>query len=139
MIKFSEEMKERINTAAAHKKLCIWVTASKEGEPSIGYRDGTFVWDDEHLAFWVRPEQDESGHIDENPNVVMLYMDFATRVGWRFFGQATLYKAGPIRQQIMDRVIKDQLDEDPERKGYGVLARVDKILRYSGDEVIQQR
>jgi hypothetical protein len=44
-----------------------------------------------------------------------------------------------MRQNILKRTIKAELDKDPERKGYGVLVRVDKIRRYSGFEVLQER
>lgn len=139
MIKFTGEMKERINNAYADNKPCVWATASKDGEPSISFRGSTFVWDDEHLAIWDRSRQWGARHMAENPRVVMLYADLPARVGWRFYGQTTVYKEGEMRQKIMERTIKDELDRDPERKGYGVLVRVDKIRRYSGDEIIQER
>jgi hypothetical protein len=60
-------------------------------------------------------------------------------VGWRFYGQATLFKEGEMRQRIMERTVKDELDKDPDRKGYGVLIRVNKIRRYSGEDVLQSR
>jgi hypothetical protein len=60
-------------------------------------------------------------------------------LGWRFYGTATVYKDGEIRQQIMRRTVKGELDKDPERKGYGVLVRVDKIRGYSGFNVVQER
>lgn len=69
----------------------------------------------------------------------MFYYDKDNRVGWRFYGQATQYKDGPVREQIMNRVIKAEIDKDPERKGYGVLIRVDKFRGYSGFNVVQQR
>ncbi len=139
MIKFTDEMKEKINRAFTDKKYCIWATVSKEGIPSISFRGSTYVWNDEHLAFWERSRQSGCDHIEENPNVVMLYVDFTARVGWRFYGRATLFKEGEMRQRIMDRTIKDELDKDPERKGYGVLIQVDKIRRYSGDALLQER
>ena len=49
------------------------------------------------------------------------------------------YKDGDIRQQIMRRTVKGELDKDPERKGYGVLVRIDKIRGYSGFNVVQER
>jgi len=139
MIKLTDEMKERINNAYRDKKYCIWATASKDAVPSISFRGSTFVWDDEHLAFWERSRQSGAEHLEENPHVVMLYMDFAARVGWRFYGQATLFKEGEMRRRIMERTIKEELDKDPERKGYGVLVQIDKIRRYSGEEILQQR
>jgi hypothetical protein len=60
-------------------------------------------------------------------------------VGWRFYGEAILYKEGEMRQKIVDRTIKAELDKDLERKGYRVLVRIDKIRRYSGDQVLQER
>jgi general stress protein 26 len=139
MIKLTDDMKERINNAYKDKKYCIWATVSKTGVPSISFRGSTFVWDDEHLAFWERSRQSGADHIDENSNVVMLYADVAARVGWRFYGQATLFKEGEMRQRIMERTVKDELDKDPDRKGYGVLIRVNKIRRYSGEDVLQSR
>lgn len=139
MIKITDEMKERINKAFTDKKPCVWATASKDGVPSISFRGSTFVWDDEHLAIWERGHQSGEKHMQENPDVVMLYADLPARVGWRFYGKATIYKDGEMRQKIMDRTIKDELDRDPDRKGFGVLVRVEKIRRYSGDEILQQR
>ncbi len=139
MIKFTDDMNVRINNAFKDKKYCVWATVSKAGVPSISFRGSTYVWDDEHLAFWERSRQSGADHIEENPNVVMLYFDPEARVGWRFYGQATLYKEGEMRQRIMERTIKDELDKDPDRKGYGVLIRVDKIRRYSGEAILQGR
>ena len=139
MIKFTDEMKERINNAFRDKKPCVWATASRDGSPSVSFRGSTFVWDDEHLAIWERGHQSGEKHMLENPNVVMLYADLPARVGWRFYGQATVYRDGEMRQKIMERTIKDELDRDPELKGYGVLVRVDRIRRYSGEESLQER
>jgi hypothetical protein len=69
----------------------------------------------------------------------MLFYDKENRLGWRFYGTATVHKEGDIRQQIMRRTIKAELDKDPERKGYGVLVRIDKIRGYSGFTILQER
>jgi hypothetical protein len=69
----------------------------------------------------------------------MLYYDGPSRVGWRFYGRATVHKEGEMRQNILRRTIKAEIDKDPERKGYGVLVRVDKIRGYSGFTVLQER
>lgn len=118
MIKTTDEMKERVSKAFAEKKYCVWATSSKDGRPDISFRGSTYVWDDEHIAFWDRSRALSTNNIEQNPNVCMLYFDVTSRI---------------------DRTIKDELDKDPERKGYGVLIRVDKIRRYSGDEVFQER
>jgi len=139
MIKFTDEMKEHIANAYPNQKYFLMATASKDGKPTIGFRGSTFVWDDEHLGIWDRSRAAGSEHTQENPHVVLLYMNAEEKVGWRFYGEATVYKDGDVRQQIMDRAVQAEVEKDPERKGYGVLIRVDKIMRYSGDNVIQER
>ena len=139
MIKLTDEMKERINDAFTSGKPCVLATADKHGAPDINFRGSMGAWDDEHLFFWDRSLELSTTNIEENPNVVVLYMDRSVRIGWRFYGQATIFKDGPIRQKIMDRTLQAELDKDPERKGYGVLIRVDKVRPYSGGAALQER
>ena len=138
MIKITDDMKDRVNKAFIEKKTCIWVTSSKDGSPDVSFRGSTFVYDDEHLAFWDRSRGQSTRNIEENPQVCMVYFE-PGRGGWRFYGHATIFKEGEMRQEIMERTIKDELDKDPERKGYGVLIRIDKIRPHSGDNVLQER
>lgn len=139
MIKITDEMKDRVNKAFDEKKYCVWATTSADGYPDLSFRGSTFVFDNEHIAFWDRSLGASSTNLDNNPHVCMLYYDGAARTGWRFYGTATVYKEGDIRQQIMKRVVKGEIDKDPDRKGHGVLVRVDKIRGYSGFNVVQER
>ena len=139
MIKLTDEMKERINNAFYDKKTCILATASKDGVPSVSFRGSMMAWDDEHLAFWERSHFWGEQNLEENPNVVVFYMDYPPRVGWRFIGQATIHKDGEVRQRILERTIKEELEKDPDRKGSGVLIRIDKIRGYAGNAILQQR
>jgi general stress protein 26 len=139
MIKMTDEMKERVDKAYDEKKYCVWATTSEDGYPDISFRGSTYVFDDEHIAFWDRSLGTSSTNLARNPNVCMLYYDKEGRLGWRFYGKATVYKESDMREKIMSRVIKPELDKDPERKGYGVLVRVDKIRGYSGFNIVQER
>jgi predicted pyridoxine 5'-phosphate oxidase superfamily flavin-nucleotide-binding protein len=139
MIKMTDEMKDRVNNAFDDKKYCVWATTSSDGYPDLSFRGSTFVFDDERIAFWDRSLGTSSTNLENNPHVCMLYYDSAARTGWRFYGTATVYKEGDLRQQIMKRVVKGEIDKDPERKGYGVLVRVDKIRGYSGFNIVQER
>ena len=80
-----------------------------------------------------------STNLENNPHVCVLYYDSAARTGWRFYGTATVYKEGHLRQQIMKRVVKCEIDKDPERKGYAVVVRIDKIRGDSGFNIVQER
>jgi general stress protein 26 len=139
MIKMTDEMKERIDKAYDEKKYCVWATTSDEGYPDVSFRGSTYVFDDEHIAFWDRSLGTSTTNLEKNPNVCMLYYDKENRLGWRFYGKASVYKQGEMREKIMSRVIKPELDKDPERKGYAVLVRVDKIRGYSGFSIVQER
>ena len=139
MIKMTDEMKERVDKAYDEKKYCVWATTSDEGYPDVSFRGSTYVFDDEHIAFWDRSLGTSTTNLEKNPNVCMLYYDKENRLGWRFYGKASVYKQGEMREKIMSRVIKPELDKDPERKGYDVLVRVDKIRGYSGFNIVQER
>jgi hypothetical protein len=54
MIKIANEMKDRVNKAFDDKKYCVWATTSNDGHPDLSFRGSTFVFDDEHIAFWDR-------------------------------------------------------------------------------------
>ena len=47
MIRLTQEMRELIDAALAHKMPCILATASKDGVPNVGFRGSTMVFDDE--------------------------------------------------------------------------------------------
>lgn len=139
MINLTQQMRDMIDPALANGTPCLVATASKDGVPNVGYKGSVLVFDDASLAFWERTYQGTLENIQENPTVMVLFRDPATRAAWRFVGQATIHKEGPLRDQIMARTVQAELDRDPERKGYGVLVRVDKVLPLGGQKPMQTR
>jgi predicted pyridoxine 5'-phosphate oxidase superfamily flavin-nucleotide-binding protein len=139
MIQLTQQMRELIDTALARGCPCVVATASKDGLPNVGYKGSVMVFDDESLAYWERTYQGTQHNLDENPHVMVLFRDPATRAAWRFVGRATTHKEGPLREQVMARVVQPELDRDPERKGYAVLVTVDKVLPLSGQTPMQSR
>jgi nitroreductase len=132
------EFKEAIDGALANGTACVVATASARGEPNISLRGSMMVFDAEHLAYWDRVHGRQQEHVGENPHVVVFYRDAPRRNTWRFYGQATVYPEGPIREQVMARVVQRELDRDPERKGAAVLVRIDLVMTLGG-QVIQAR
>jgi len=131
-------MRQMIDNALANGVPCILATVSGKGEPDIGYKGSTMVFDNESLAYWERTRRQHLKNVQENPNVILLFRDPKTRVNWRFHGVATIHEKGPIRDQVMARTVKDELDKDPERKGAAVVIRVDRITNLAG-QVLQSR
>lgn len=138
MISIIDQMREMIDNALANGCPCILATASANGEPDIGYKGSMMVFDKESLAYWERTKRQHLKNILENPRVVVLFRDPKSRINWRFHGVATLHEQGPIREQVMARTVKDELDKDPEHKGAAVIIRVDKITNLAG-QVLQTR
>jgi general stress protein 26 len=138
MISISDQMKELVDNALANGSPCILATVSADGEPDIGYKGSMMVFDNESLAYWERTRRVHLKNVKENPRVVVLFRDAKTKAAWRFHGTATLHESGPIREQVMARTVKDELDKDPERKGAAVVIRLDKITNMGG-QVLSSR
>jgi general stress protein 26 len=138
MIKMTEEMRDLIDNASANHTPCILATATKAGEPHMSFRGSVMVFDDASLAYWDRVKRQSLQQIAENPQVCVLFRHPQKRIIWQFLGEATIHHSGPVREQVMARVVQSELDRDPERQGAAVVIRVHKILAGNGD-VIQQR
>jgi predicted pyridoxine 5'-phosphate oxidase superfamily flavin-nucleotide-binding protein len=139
MIQLTQQMRDLIDPALAKGTPCLVATASKDGIPNVGYKGSVMVFDDDSLAYWERTYQGTQHNLDENPNVMILFRDPATRAAWRFLGQATVHKTGALRDQVMNRTVQAELDRDPERKGFAVIVKVDKVLPLGGQTPIQSR
>ncbi|MBI2855264.1 MAG: pyridoxamine 5'-phosphate oxidase family protein [Chloroflexi bacterium] len=138
MIDFTQEMREAIDNALTNGTPCIVATASREGEPNLGYKGSMMAFDGETLAYWERTQRRILEHIEENSHVVVMYRDPKTRLQWRFYGKAEVIRNGPIWEQVMARVVQPELDRDPERKGMAVLIKVDRVTNL-GAQILQQR
>lgn len=138
MIAITGEMKELINNALADKVPCFLGTASRDGRPQISMKGSVIVYDDQTLAYWERARRSALENVSENPHVVVFYRNPDKRINLRFHGTATVYESGPIRDEVMSRTVKAEIDRDPERKGVAVLVRVDRITDLSG-KVLQER
>jgi general stress protein 26 len=131
-------MKDLVDNALANGSPCILATVSADGEPDIGYKGSMMVFDNDSLAYWERTKRVHMKNVKENPRVVVLFRDAKTKAAWRFHGTATLHESGSVRDQVMARTVKDELDKDPERKGAAVVIRLDKITNMGG-QVLSSR
>ena len=138
MIAISDQMRELVDNALANGSPCILATVSGDGEPDIGFKGSMLVFDNDSLAYWERTKRVHMKNVKENPKVIVLFRDAKTKAAWRFHGTATLHETGPIRDQVMARTVKDELDKDPERKGAAVVISLDKITNMGG-QVLQSR
>ena len=132
------DYKEFLDGALANRTPCVVATASSRGQPNVSLRGSVMVFDAEHLAYWDRVHGRQEEHLAENPHVVVFYRDSATRTSLRLYGTATVHASGPVREQVMSRVIEAEMNRDPERTGVAVVVRVDLVMSL-GSQVLQQR
>lgn len=138
MISIVDPMKELVDNALANGCPCILATVSADGEPDIGYKGSMMVFEGDSLAYWERTRRVHLKNVKENPKVIVLFRDTKSKAAWRFHGTATLHEDGPVRDQVMARTVKEELDKDAERKGAAVVIRLDKITNMGG-QVQQSR
>ncbi len=138
MINLTDQMRQMVDKALANGTPCILATVSAGGEPDIGYKGSMMIFDNESLAYWERTRRQHLKNVQENPKVVVLFRDAKTRFNFRFHGVAAIHEEGPVRDQVMARVVKDELDKDPERKGLAVIIRLDRVTNLAG-QVLQTR
>ncbi len=139
MIKMTDEMKQRVDKAFEEKKYCVWATTSDDGFPDMSFRGSTFVFDDEHLAFWTVPS------VPARPiwKAIRMSACFSMTKKTAWAGASTARRRSTRRAISAKRSCaarsKASSKKTHERKGYGVLVRVDKIRGYSGFNVVQER
>ena len=138
MINITDDMRQLIDNALTDRESCVLGTASKDGRPQISMKGSVMVYDPQTLAYWERSKRSALENVSENPQVVIFYRNPEKRINWRFYGIAIVYDQGPVREAVMNRTVKAELDRDPERQGVAVLVRLDRITDLAGN-VLQQK
>ena len=70
--------------------------------------------------------------------MVVLYRNPATRVAWKFFGEAIVHQGDAVREDVMAKVVKPELDRDPDGTGFAVVMEIDRVETMQG-EVLMSR
>ena len=97
------------------------------------------VFDDEHLAMWERGKGTTNSNLKDGTKITVFFRKPQLRETLlpkggivRFYGVATLHKSGPIYEEIWKRVIQPEKDRDPEKKGFGVLIKIERAEDLAG-------
>ncbi|HEX6031239.1 MAG TPA: pyridoxamine 5'-phosphate oxidase family protein [Tepidiformaceae bacterium] len=127
-IDLTDDMRRELDEALANRNVVLVASASGAGVPDIAYKGSVMVWDAEHLAYWERSRGQTMRNLTENPNICLMFRNPETRISWKFFGEAQVLDSGELREQIMARANPLELKQDPERKGAGVLIKINRVL-----------
>ena len=138
MLKLTDEMRAALETALADGLPVIAASVGADGQPGLSFYGSAQVYDDDHLAIWVRNPQ--AGFLQRtaaNPRVSLVYRNPAERVSWQFHGRAHPSDDEDVRRLVYDRSPQPERDRDPDRAGVAVLIEVDAVI--SRGQVIMAR
>ena len=98
------------------------------------------VFDDEHLALWERGRGSTNANLADGSKITVFFRKPPLRESGllprggiaRFYGIAKIYKSGPVYEEIWTRLIEPEKKGDPEKKGFGVLIKIERVEDLSG-------
>ncbi len=140
MASIPKVLQEHINSAYPANVVLIG-TVLPDGFAQITQRGSTMVFDDEHFATWERGRGSTSGHLSDGTRVTIFFRKPELRQSGvlprggiaRFYGVAEVHRSGPVYDQIWERLIEPEKNNDPDRKGFGVLIRVERAEDLAGN------
>jgi len=53
----------------------------------------------------------------------------------RLFGKAEIHKSGPVYDKVWERLIQPEKDRDPDKKGWAVLIKIEKVEDLLGNPI----
>ena len=125
MAVLTQELKDFVSRPEVTK---ILATVGEGSLPNIGPKGSIRVFDDESLAYAEVTGKQHFRNVQHNPAVAIACVDWQTREGYRFLGEAELHSSG----EVYDRVAA-QLPQ-----GYkpvaGVRVRVQAVYSLSGPQ-----
>jgi hypothetical protein len=139
LAKIPKILHEHINTAFP-VNVCLVATVQPNGFAQVTPRGSTMVFDDDHLAFWERGKGTTNRNMADGTKITVFFRKSELRVAGvlpkggiaRFYGTAAIVRSGPVYEEIWSRMIQPEKDRDPERKGFGVLVKIERAEDLDG-------
>jgi hypothetical protein len=140
MARIPRVLHEHINTAHP-KNVCLVGTVQPDGYAQISPKGSVQVFDDETLAYWDRGSGRTHEAVTDGTKVMIYYRNPELGAAGtkllpaggiaRFYGVAELAD-GDANDKIYDNMVQAERDRDPDKKGSGVLIRVERAENLSG-------
>ncbi len=139
MARIPQHLHEPINTAFP-ANVCLVGTTLSNGYAQVTPRGSVMVFDDENLALWERGKGTTTENMADGTKVTVYYRNPKLRESGvlpaggvaRFYGVAKLYKSGPVYDRIWEKLIGPEKERDPQKKGFGVLIRIERAETLDG-------
>ncbi len=139
MAKIPKILHDHINTAFP-ENVCLLGSVLPNGFAQVTPRGGTMVFDDEHIGLWERGTGSTADHMADGTKLTIYFRKPSLREEGvlprggiaRFYGTAKIYRAGPVYDQVWERLVQPEKDRDPQKKGYAVLISVERAEDLAG-------
>ena len=138
MIELTDEMQDLINNSLLNGTPCVLTTASPGGDLTIGFRGSMMAWNSDSLAYWERGKGQSLEHLEGGGNAAVILRNPELRKGWKFVGKGHVLRDGPVRQSIMGKVVKPEMDRDPEGEGFAVILTLDRVEDLGGRPIMSR-
>lgn len=126
MVQLSQEIKDFVSRGDVGKVLA---TVSPDGLPNIGPKGSIHVYDEGSLAYAEIVGKHHYQNVRSNPRVAIACIDFASREGYRFLGEAEVHESGEVFDKVSGRI-------PPALKARAaVLVRVEEVYALGGAQV----
>jgi len=130
---------EHINTAFP-ANVCLVATVLPDGFAQVSPRGSTMVFDDEHLGLWERGQGSTSASLANGTKITVFFRKPQLRESGllpkggiaRFYGTAEIHRSGPVYEEIWRRLVQPEKDRDPDKKGFAVLIKVQRVEDLGG-------
>ena len=140
MARIPTVLHEHINTAFP-VNVALVGTVLPDGFAQVTPRGSTMVFDDEHIALWERGKGSTNANLHDGSKVTIFFRKGQLREAGllpkggiaRFFGTAAIHKSGRIYDEIWQRLIQPEKDRDPQKKGFGVLIKIERAEDLDGE------
>jgi hypothetical protein len=140
MVTVPKVLHEHINTAFP-ANVCLLGSVLPNGFAQITPRGGTMVYDDEHIGLWERGSGSSAAAMKDGSKLTVYFRKPSLREEGvlprggiaRFYGTATIYRSGPVYEEVWRRLVQPEKDRDPEKKGYAVLIKVERAEDLAGE------
>ena len=140
MAKIPSVLHDHINTAFP-ANVALVASVLPSGYAQVSPRGSTAVFDDEHLSLWERGKGTTNENLANGQKVTVYFRKPELRADGtlpaggiaRFYGTVEIHKSGKIYDEIWQRLIQPEKDRDPDKKGFGVLIKIERAEDLSGN------
>jgi len=122
---------------------CLIGTVLDNGFAQITPRGSTQVHDGEHISIWERGRGSTTAMLQDGTKVTVFYFNLGAKdvlpIGGlvRLYGTASVHKSGDVYDKVWQRLIEPEKNADPEKKGWAVLIKIDRVEDLLGQPITE--